>query len=161
MNIMKIMKYAAECGLMDKKNMFFYFSSGAKGEFRLIHLHNVHKSSERSFTGLSSPNSVSILSYFMNIMKIYVGGVFNGFFENVIPYMGASAGEFNEHEKASFIRFIKFGGSMDSRILFAKHWWFVCFRRWQVAKSRRAQKMLRRQMRKTAMTVLEMYKEAR
>jgi hypothetical protein len=44
---------------------------------------------------------------------------------------------------------------MDAKILFCKHWWRVCYRRYQDTKGR-TRKVLRAEMRETVKTVLEL-----
>jgi hypothetical protein len=49
---------------------------------------------------------------------------------------------------------------MDPKIAFCKHWWRVCYRRYQVTNVKRARKTLRKAMREAATTVLSILKGA-
>ena len=50
---------------------------------------------------------------------------------------------------------------VDTRVLFAKHWWRVCFHSYLAAHSKRARKASRAEMRAAAKAVLELVKAVR
>lgn len=169
MNMMNMMKLHSGRGHFSQKICFFSSESGAKGVFEFITLHDVHKLVMRWI--YSPRNTVSSLNKpaFMNIMKIYEEGLFNGFFWKQCARRAGFSRRIYEHGKAFFIMFINSvraeagmnGGRMDTRILFAKHWWKVCFHLYLSAHSQRTRKAKRAEMRKTAMTVLAFRAERR
>ena len=50
---------------------------------------------------------------------------------------------------------------MDTRIAFCRHWWKFCYHCYLSARSKRARKAHRVNMRETVKTILEFKKEAR
>jgi len=49
---------------------------------------------------------------------------------------------------------------MDTKILFCRHWWRVCWRKWQTARGKRARKVIRAEMREAAKVIVDLKKEA-